>query len=69
MMDKDIVQVAPERFTAAITETAKMLLDFFEEKGYHQQEEVTTFLMLLSSLDYIDSSFLVDFAQYTKREG
>ena len=69
MMDKDIVQVTPERFTAAITETAIMLLDFFEEKGHHQQEEVTTFLILLSSLDYVDSAFLVDFAEYTKREG
>jgi hypothetical protein len=67
-MNKDICQVSPQRLTNTIRETSEMLLDFFEESGHHQQEEITHFLSLLSKLDFINGSFLVDFGEYTKRE-
>ena len=67
-MNKDIVQVTPQRFTETVRETSEMLLDFFEDSGHHQQDEITHFLVLLSKLDFINGDFLVDFAEYTKRE-
>ena len=67
-MNKDIVQVTPERFTETVRETSLMLLDYFEDNGRHQSDEVTHFLVLLSKIDYIEKSFLVDFAEYTSRE-
>jgi hypothetical protein len=67
-MNKDIVQVSPQRLTNTIRETSGILLDYFEESGYHQQEEITSFLILLSKLDFINGEFLVDFAAYSDKE-
>ena len=61
----DVIALSPKEMHEKICEVSVLLLDYYEEHGFHHPEEVTAFLHLIAESGFIHGNFIIDVAKYT----